>query len=100
MSVARMANDQQVVEAVLRDKDLEWFHAQGTGKHSSKERTTQRAKLGSDVTHTIRRACTTRHVRVRRGGVTQGGNTIVHSKDRSSHSAQASPQGEANLATD
>ena len=40
MSAARMAKDQQVVEAVLRYKDPEWFQAQGTGKYSSKERKT------------------------------------------------------------
>jgi hypothetical protein len=100
MSAARMAKDRQVVEAVLRDKDPEWFQAQGTGKHSSKERTTKRAKRGSDATRTIRRARATRRVRARRGEVTQGGNPIVHSKDRSSHGAQTSPQGEALLATD
>jgi hypothetical protein len=79
MSAARMAKDQQVVEAVLRDKDLEWFQAQGTGKHSNRERTTQRAKQGSDVTRTIQCARTTPRVRARRGGVTQGGNIIVYS---------------------
>ena len=46
MSAARMAKDQQVVEAVLRDKDLEWFQVQGTGIHSNRKLTTQRAKQG------------------------------------------------------
>ena len=70
MSAARMAKDQQVVEAVLRDKDPEWFQVQGTGKHSNQERTTQRAKRGSDATRTIRRARATRRVRARKGKVT------------------------------
>ena len=52
MSAARMAKDQQVVEAVLRDKDPEWFQAQGTGTHSNRKRTTQRAKQGSEAAGT------------------------------------------------
>jgi hypothetical protein len=99
MSAARVAKDQQVVEAVLRYKDPEWFQAQGSGNHPNKERTTQRAKRGSDATRTTRRACATQRVRVQTGEVTQGGNPIVHSNDRSS-GAQAFPQGEAVLATD
>ena len=71
MGAAGMAKGQQVVEAVLRDKDPEWFQAQGTGKHFNQERTTQRAKHGSGATRTIRRARATRHVRAQRDGVTQ-----------------------------
>ena len=99
MSAARMAKDQQVVEAVLRDKDPEWFQAQGTGKHSNQKRTAQRAKQGSDAARTTQRARTIRRVRAqRRGAVTQENDPIAHSKDRS---GQASPQGEAAvLATD
>jgi hypothetical protein len=100
MSAARIAKDQQVVEAVLRDKDPGWFQAQGSGNHPNKERTTQRAKRVSDATRTIRRARATRRVRVRMGEVTQGGNPTVHSNDRSSSGAQAFPQGEAMLDTD
>jgi hypothetical protein len=56
MSAARIAKNQQVVEAVLRDKDSEWSQGQGTGNHPNKELTTQRAKLVSDATRTILRA--------------------------------------------
>jgi hypothetical protein len=35
-----------VVEAVLRDKDPEWFQAQGTWKHSSTERINLAGKVG------------------------------------------------------
>ena len=38
MSAARIAKDQQVVAAVLRDKDPEWFQAQETG-HPNTART-------------------------------------------------------------
>ena len=84
MSAARMAKDQQVADAVLRDKDPEWFQAHGPRNRSNKERTTQRTKRGSDVTCTTRRARATRRVRVQTGVVTQGGNPIVHSNDESS----------------
>ena len=32
----RMAKDQQVADAVLREKDPEWFQAQGTELHSNR----------------------------------------------------------------
>ena len=89
MSAARMAKDQHVVEAALRDIDPEWFQAQGTGKHSNQEHTTQRAKRGSDATRLIRRARATRRVRARRGEVTQESKPIVHSKDRSSQGVRS-----------
>ena len=92
MSAARMAKDQQVVEAVLRDKDPEWFQAQGTGLHSNRKRTTQRAKQGSEAAGTTQRARATRRVRAPRGTATQAREPIVHSRDRS---GQAAPQGEA-----
>ena len=92
MSAARMAKDQQVVEAVLRDKDPEWFLAQGTEVHSSRKRTTQRAKQGSEAAGTTtQRARSTRRVRASRGSATQARAPIVHSRDRS---GQVSPQGE------
>ena len=84
MSAARIAKDQQVVDAVLRDKDPEWFQAYGTRNRPNKERTTQRTKRGSDTTRTTRRARATRRVRVQPGIVTQGGNPVVHSDDESS----------------
>ena len=87
-----MAKDQQVVEAVLRDKDPEWFQAQGIGSHFNRKRTTQRAKQGSEAAGTTQPARETRRVRARRGTVTQAKEPIVHSRDRS---GQASPQGEA-----
>ena len=92
MSAARMAKDQQVVDAVLRDKDPEWFQAHGLRNRSNKERTTQRTKRSSDATHTTQRVQATRRVRV----VTQGGIPIVHSNVESS-GAQA--LGEAVLTT-
>ena len=93
MSAARMAKDQQVVEAVLRDKDPEWFLAQGTELHSSRKRTTQRAKQGSEAAGTTtQRARSTRRVRASRSSATQARAPIVHSRDRS---GQVAPQGEA-----
>jgi hypothetical protein len=50
MSAARMAKDQQVVEAVLHDKDPEWFQTQGTG-HSSTARITRRQGQGQCDAH-------------------------------------------------
>ena len=92
MSAARMAKDQQVVEAVLRDKDPEWFLAQGTELHSSRKRTTQRAKQGSEAAGTTtQRARSTRRVRASRSSATQARAPIVHSRDRS---GQVAPQGE------
>ena len=94
MSAARIAKDQQVVDAVLRDKDPEWFQAYGTRNRPNKERTTQRTKRGSDTTRTTRRARATRRVRA----ATQGGNpTTVHSNDESSGEQAL---GEAVLTTD
>jgi hypothetical protein len=99
VSAARIAKDQQVVEADLRDKDPEWFQTQGTENHPNKERTTQRFKRGSDATRTTRRARATQRVRVQTGEVTQGGSPIIHSNDRSS-GVQAFAQEEAVFATD
>ena len=53
MTAARIAKDQQVAEAVLRDKDPEWFQAQET-RHSSTARTTGRAGSGGGVPTTRR----------------------------------------------
>ena len=94
MSAVRMAKDQQVVEAVLRDKDPEWFQTQDTGLHSNRKRTTQRSKQGSEVAGTTQRARATRRVRAPKGTATQAREPIVHSRDRS---GQAAPQGEAVL---
>jgi hypothetical protein len=92
MSAARMAKDQQVVEAVLCDKDPEWFQAQGTGLHSNRKRTTQQAKQGSEaVGTTTQRARSTRRVRASRGSATQTRAPFVHSRDRS---GQVVPQRE------
>ena len=62
INAARMAKNQQVVKAVLRDKDPEKFQAQGTG-HSSTARTTRRVRargggggVGIQGGHTSNRA--------------------------------------------
>ena len=39
MSLARIAKDQQVAAAVLRDKDPEWFQAQETGQPNTARKT-------------------------------------------------------------
>ena len=105
-----MAKDQQVVEAVLRDKDPERSQAQGTGKHSNRKRTSQRAKQGSEATgttQTMASSCVSRcsntnsqapHLRLchkprsdcdRTGSHADGGTTTSSS---SSSSSSSSPQ--------
>jgi hypothetical protein len=84
MSAARMAKDQQVVEAVLRDKDREWFQGQGAG-HPSTARTTRRTgSAGADV------ARATRRVRARGGGA-GGRGGIVHTRVRPCNGTRAPP---------
>ena len=77
MSVARMAKDQQMVEAVLRDKDPGWYQAHNGG-YSESTRTTRRVRSGKEA-EIARRARTTRddsgrqddkHISDRRGNST------------------------------
>ena len=86
MSAARMAKDQQMVEAVLRDKDPEWYQTQSSG-YSELTRTTRR--VGS-----VKEAMTARRARTRLGG---SGRQDVHNSDRRSNSTLAPPQGEATI---
>jgi hypothetical protein len=85
-----MAKDQQVVEAVLRDKDPERSQAQGTGKHSNRKRTTQRAKQGSgdeaSRAHKVSQA-ETRHARHRQRQQTS------RAKSRAVHGTTAKENG-------
>ena len=85
-----MAKDQQVVEAVLRDKDPERSQAQGTGKHSNRKRTTQRAKQGSgdeaSRAHKVSQA-ETRHTRHRQRQQTS------RAKSRAVHGTTAKENG-------
>ena len=90
-----MAKDQHVVEAVLRDKDLEWFQAPGT-EHSGTARTNRRVRSGgTDVARTT--------LRVRTAGAGAGGqdvNTVVYRRIRRCNGALAPPPGKATKVAD
>jgi hypothetical protein len=81
MGAARMAKDQQVAEAILQDKDPEWFQVHGTG-HSGTARTTRRVRTAGA------------------GAGGKGGNTIVYRRIRRCNGALAPPPGEATIVAD
>ena len=81
MSAARMAKDQQMVEAVLRDKDPEWYQAQNGG-YSESTRTTRRVRSGKEAV-IARRARTTRD--------DSGRQDDKHKSDRRGNSTLAPP---------
>ena len=75
-----------MVEAVLRDKDPEWYQAQNSG-YSESTRTTRRVGSGKE-------ALAARRVRTWRGG---SGRLDVHNRDRRGNGTLAPPQGEATV---
>ena len=91
MSAAWMAKDQQMVEAVLRDKDPEWYQAQNGGYSESTRTTrrTRRVRSGKD-------AVIARRAKTRRGDSDKQ-DVHVHNSDWRGNSTPVPPQGEANI---
>ena len=77
---------QQMVEAVLRDKDPEWYQAQNGG-YSESTHTTRRVRSGKEAVIAGR-------ARTRRG---DSGRQDVHNSDRRGSRTLAPPQVDANI---